>query len=486
MVDIKPAGPTVALPPNGAGPHQRRLGMLALVATFGGLLFGYDTGVINGALRPMTIELGLTNFTEGVVTSSLLFGAAIGAMLGGRIADGWGRRKTILVLAVTFFVGTLACVFAPTFGVIVVGRVLLGLAVGGASTVVPVFLAELAPYEIRGSLSGRNELMIVIGQLAAFLVNAVIGSLWGEGNGVWRVMLAVCALPAIALFVGMLRVPESPRWLASKGRNAEALDVLRQIRSDDRAEAEIEDIKRSNELEAQIQHESGWRTLLGNKWLIRIVLIGAGLGVAQQLTGINSIMYYGQTVLIESGFQASAALIANIAPGVIAVIGGVIAIMNMERINRRTTLIIGFSLTTVCHFLIGIASVALPDGNPARPWVILFLVVAFVGSMQTFLNIAVWVVLSEIFPTQIRALGMGISVFCLWIANAFLGLYFPTIVAATGITGTFFGFGIVGLLALFFIWKFVPESRGRTLEEVEEGVTTGNIFTVDKAGRRTH
>ncbi|MCP1502963.1 sugar porter (SP) family MFS transporter [Curtobacterium herbarum] len=486
MVDIKPAAPTVALPPNGAGPHQRRLGMLALVATFGGLLFGYDTGVINGALRPMTIELGLTNFTEGVVTSSLLFGAAIGAMLGGRIADGWGRRKTILVLAVTFFVGTLACVFAPTFAVIVVGRVLLGLAVGGASTVVPVFLAELAPYEIRGSLSGRNELMIVIGQLAAFLVNALIGSLWGEGNGVWRVMLAVCALPAIALFVGMLRVPESPRWLASKGRNAEALDVLRQIRSDDRAEAEIEDIKRSNELEAQIQHESGWRTLLGNKWLIRIVLIGAGLGVAQQLTGINSIMYYGQTVLIESGFQASAALIANIAPGVIAVIGGVIAIMNMERINRRTTLIIGFSLTTVCHFLIGIASVALPDGNPARPWVILFLVVAFVGSMQTFLNIAVWVVLSEIFPTQIRALGMGISVFCLWIANAFLGLYFPTIVAATGITGTFFGFGIVGLLALFFIWKFVPESRGRTLEEVEEGVTTGNIFTVDKAGRRTH
>ncbi|KQS14768.1 MFS transporter [Curtobacterium sp. Leaf183] len=484
MVDIKPASPSTTLPPVGTGPHRRRLGVLALVATFGGLLFGYDTGVINGALLPMKQELGLTNLTEGIVTSSLLFGAAIGAMLGGRIADGWGRRKTIIALAVTFFLGTLICVFSPTFGVIVVGRVLLGLAVGGASTVVPVFLAELAPYEIRGSLSGRNELMIVIGQLAAFLVNAAIGNLWGEGNGVWRIMLAVCALPAIALFVGMLRVPESPRWLASKGRNDEALEVLRQIRTDERAVAELDDIKRTNAFEANVQRESGWRVLLGNKWLIRIVLIGAGLGVAQQLTGINSIMYYGQTVLIESGFQASAALIANIAPGVIAVVGGVIALANMERINRRTTLIIGFTLTTICHFLIGIASVALPDGNPARPWVILFLVVAFVGSMQTFLNIAVWVVLSEIFPTQIRALGMGIAVFCLWIANAFLGLYFPTIVAATGITGTFFGFGIVGLLALFFIWKFVPESRGRTLEQVEEGVTTGNIFTVDKHGRR--
>jgi major inositol transporter-like SP family MFS transporter len=486
MVDTRPTAPEAVLPPIGAGPHRRRLGLLALVATFGGLLFGYDTGVINGALLPMKQELGLTDLTEGVVTSSLALGAAFGAVVGGRIADGWGRRRTILVLAVTFFVGTLACVCAPTFGVMVVGRVLLGLAVGGASTVVPVFLAELAPYEVRGSLSGRNELMIVIGQLAAFLVNALIGSLWGEGDGVWRVMLAVCALPAIALFVGMLRVPESPRWLASKGRDAEALAVLRQIRSAERAEAELEDISRATVHEARAQQVSAWRTLLGNKWLVRIVLIGAGLGVAQQLTGINSIMYYGQTVLIESGFRASAALIANIAPGVIAVVGGVIAIMNMERIDRRTTLVLGFSLTTVCHFLIGIASVALPEGHPARPWVILVLVVAFVGSMQTFLNIATWVVLSEIFPTQIRALGMGIAVFCLWIANAVLGLSFPSVVAATGITGTFFGFGVIGLLALSFIWRFVPESRGRTLEEVGEGVTTGAAFAVDDTGRRTH
>ncbi|GGL06570.1 sugar porter (SP) family MFS transporter [Curtobacterium luteum] len=484
MVDIEQTAPNATLPPVGTGPHRRRLGVLALVATFGGLLFGYDTGVINGALRPMRTELGLTNLTEGVVTSSLLFGAAIGAMLGGRIADGWGRRKTIILLAVTFFVGTVVCVAAPSFGVMVVGRVLLGLAVGGASTVVPVFLAELAPYEIRGSLSGRNELMIVIGQLAAFVVNAAIGSLWGEGDGVWRVMLAVCALPAIALFVGMLRVPESPRWLASAGRGDEALEVLRQIRSEERARAELADIERTNAVEAEVQRESGWRVLLGNKWLVRIVLVGAGIGVAQQLTGINSIMYYGQTVLVESGFQEQAALIANIAPGVIAVIGGFIAIRNMERINRRTTLILGYSLTTLCHFLIGIASMTLVEGNPARPWVILFLVVAFVGSMQTFLNIATWVILSEIFPTQIRALGMGIAVFCLWIANAFLGLYFPSIVAATGITGTFFGFAVVGLLALLFIWKFVPESRGRTLEEVEEGVTTGNIFVVDKKRAR--
>jgi major inositol transporter-like SP family MFS transporter len=484
MVDTRPTAHEAGLPPVGTGPHRRRLGLLALVATFGGLLFGYDTGVVNGALLPMRQELGLTDVTVGVVTSSLAFGAAVGAVFGGRIADAWGRRRTIILLSVLFFVGTLVCVAAPSFGVIVVGRVLLGLAVGGASTVVPVFLAELAPYEIRGSLSGRNELMIVIGQLAAFVVNAVIAGLWGEGDGVWRVMLAVCALPAVALFVGMLRVPESPRWLATHGQDDAALAVLRQVRSADRAEAELADIRRAHEHEVKEQRESGWTVLLRNKWLVRIVLIGAGLGVAQQLTGINSIMYYGQSVLIESGFRASAALIANIAPGVIAVVGGVIAIANMERIDRRTTLLLGFSLTTVCHFLIGIASVALPAGNPARPWVILVLVVAFVGSMQTFLNIAVWVVLSEVFPTQIRALGMGIAVFCLWIATALVGLLFPSVVAATGITGTFFGFGVVGVLALLFIWRFVPETRGRTLEQVEEGVASGSLFTVDAAGRR--
>ncbi|WP_353713006.1 sugar porter family MFS transporter [Arthrobacter sp. K5] len=469
---------TPSLPPLTNGPHRKRLGMVAMVATFGGLLFGYDTGVINGALRPMTADLGLTPITEGIVTSSLLFGAAAGAVGGGRLADTWGRRKTIILLAVLFLVGALSCVFAPNFEVMVVGRVILGLAVGGASSVVPVYLAELAPYEIRGSLAGRNELMIVIGQLAAFVVNAIIGNLWGEFGGVWRIMLAVAAVPAVALFLGMLRMPESPRWLISRGRTQEALAVLKTIRSCDRAEAEMADVKHLADEEEEM-NLSGWGALK-NKWILRILLVGIGLGVAQQLTGINSIMYYGQSVLVEAGFSSSGALIANIAPGVIAVVGGVIALSMMQRVNRRTTLLLGFTLTTICHFLIGIASIALPVGNPARPFVILFLVVAFVGSMQTFLNIAVWVMLSEIFPLHIRGFAIGVSIFCLWIANAFLGLFFPTLVASVGITGTFFMFGIVGILALIFIYTQVPETRGRTLEALEEDVTTGAIYLVHK------
>jgi major inositol transporter-like SP family MFS transporter len=476
MATSSPREAAATLPPLTPGPHRKYLGLISVVACFGGLLFGYDTGVINGALRPMSEELGLTPFTEGVVTSSLVFAAAFGALSGGRISDAWGRRRTILLLAVLFFIGTAIVVFTPNFEILVAGRICLGLAVGGASAVVPVFLAEMAPYEIRGSIAGRNEVAIVIGQLSAFVINAIIGNV-SDDPSVWRIMFAISALPAVALFIGMLRMPESPRWLVEKGRHEEALEVLKTVRSEDRAIAELGEVEHITE-EERAENQIGLGTILTNKHLIRIMLVGIGLGIAQQLTGINSIMYYGQIVLIESGFSANAALIANIAPGVIAVIGGFIALYMMDRLDRRKTFMIGLTLTTTCHLLIGIAAMTLEEGNPLRPWVILALVVAFVGSMQTFLNVAVWVYLSEVFPLHMRGFGIGVSIFALWVANGVLSLYFPSLVAAVGITGTFFLFAGVGVLALLFVYTQVPETRGRTLEALEEDVSTGAIYTV--------
>lgn len=464
------------LPPLTPGPYRKHLGMISIVACFGGLLFGYDTGVINGALRPMAAELGMTEFTEGVATSSLVFAAAFGAFFGGRVSDAKGRRSTIIMLAVIFFVGTLFVVFTPNFGVLVVGRVLLGLAVGGASTVVPVYLAELAPYEIRGSITGRNEVAIVIGQLSAFVVNAILGNTLGHLDGVWRIMFAVCALPAIGLFVGMLRMPESPRWLVEHGRQGDALAVMQTVRPEGRAEVELEEVESIAEEEAEAR--TGLGSILSNKWLFRILLVGIGIAMAQQLTGINSIMYYGQIVLIESGFGERAALIANIAPGVVAVLGGFAALYMMDRVDRRMTFTIGLSLTTTCHLLIGIFSMVLPVGNSLRPWVLLLLIVAFVASMQTFLNVAVWVYLAEIFPLHMRGVGIGVAVFCGWFTNAVLALLFPSLVGGIGITGVFFIFFAVGVLALIFVRTQVPETRGRTLEEVEEDVTTGAIYVV--------
>lgn len=472
-----PSASEANLPPLTDGPHKKRLGTIAVVATLGGLLFGYDTGVINGAIEPMTAELGLQASGIGLVTATLLVGAAIGAMSIGYLSDSIGRKKTILILATIFFAGAVLCSISPNLGILLIGRVLLGLGVGGASTVVPVFLAEMAPYEIRGSLSGRNEMMIVVGQLAAFVINAILGTTLGHLDHVWRYMLAICALPAIFLFIGMLRMPESPRWLLSKGRKDEALAVLKTVRSEERAVAEVRDIEHTLTNEARMVTPSV-ASMLGDRWIRRIILVGIALAVFQQFTGINSIMYYGTVVLQDAGFSHSAALIANIANGVIAVLGAFIALWMMEKINRRTTVITGYSLVTLLHLLIGLGSLVIPEDAAIRPWVLLVLIVAFVGSMQTFLNVATWVLLSEIFPQQIRAFGMGLSVFCMWIANALISFSFPVVLEAVGLNTTFFGFAVINAIAVLIMIKFLPETRGKSLEEVEAGVTTGAIYII--------
>jgi major inositol transporter-like SP family MFS transporter len=462
-----------ALPPLVPGPYRKRIGLISIVACLGGLLFGYDTGVANGAEGPMQAELGLSDLQLGVVISSLVFAAAVGALIGGKISDAIGRRTTIIVLAVLFFVGVLVVVFSPGFGILVAGRIILGLAVGGASTVVPVYLAELAPFEIRGSITGRNELAIVAGQFAAFVVNYILFATLGHVEGVWRVMFGVCALPAVALFVGMLRMPESPRWLIEKGREQEALAVLKTVRSEDRALAEFGQVETVAEEEKDAH--INFAAIFSNRWLRRIVFVGIGVSVTQQLTGINSIMYYGSRVLEESGFSETAATLANTLFGLAAVVGGIIALYNMDRIDRRKTFFIGLTLTTTCHLLVGIASLILPEGSPTRPYVILILITAFVLSMQTFLNIAVWVWLAEIFPLQIRGLAIGIAVFFGWFINGLLALYVPTLLAALGM-GTFFLFAVIGVIMLGFLWHEVPETRNRSLESLEEELLDGSIY----------
>lgn len=457
------------LPADRPGPHGRRLGIVAFVATFGGLLFGYDTGVINGALGPMKEDLGLTPVTEGFVVSILIFGAALGALVGGRFADQYGRRHNILVLAGVFIVSTVGCALAPTWQVLALFRFVLGLAVGGASTTVPVYLAEVAPMERRGSLVTRNEIMIVSGQFAAFVINAFIFSVWGEHSSVWRYMLVIATLPAIALLVGMLRMPESPRWLSSRGRDADALAVLKQVRSPERAEAEMAEVRALAEEEKQT-HTGGWSDL-AVPWIRRLIVIGAVLGIFQQFTGINSIMYYGTQLLERAGFSSNGAIIANTANGLFSVLGITVGILLINKINRRVMLIGGFGLITLFHLLVGSSAMFLPD-NAAKPYIVLVFVVAFVFSMQGTLGPLVWLLLSEMFPLKIRSFAMGVCVLMLWLGNAGVTFGFPPTVAALGIAPTFFIFAAIGVLGILFTVSMVPETRGKTLEQFEDEFRT--------------
>ncbi|UPG65953.1 sugar porter family MFS transporter [Metabacillus endolithicus] len=438
---------------------------IIFVSTFGGLLFGYDTGVINGALPYMSETLGLNSFTEGLVASSLLFGAALGAVFGGRLADYSGRRNNILLLAVIFFFATIGCTLAPNVTTMVIFRFLLGLAVGGASVTVPSYLAEMSPAESRGRMVTQNELMIVSGQLLAFVFNAILGNTMGHHENVWRYMLVIAALPAIFLFFGMLKLPESPRWLVSKKKNSDALNVLNKIRSEKQAKDELNDIKSIFQKEAN-QKQATMKDMTV-PWVRRIVFIGIGIAVVQQITGVNSIMYYGTQILKDAGFDTGAALIGNIANGVISVLATFVGIWLLGKVGRRPMLLTGLLGTTTALLLIGIFSLTL-EGTTALPYVVLSLTVMFLAFQQGAISPVTWLMLSEIFPTRLRGLGMGVTVFCLWIINFLIGLAFPVLLASVGLSTTFFVFVVLGIFAMTFVMKFLPETKGLSLEQLEE------------------
>lgn len=464
------------------GKPEKALKRITAVSTLGGLLFGYDTGVINGALPFMEDDLGLTPLTTGMVTSALLFGAAFGALAGGRLSDRYGRRRMIMALAAVFLIGTLGVSFAPNVEVMVPFRFVLGLAVGGASAMVPVFLAEMSPADRRGQMVTRNELMIVSGQLLAFIVNAVLGNVWSDELHIWRWMLFLATLPAIALWLGMLRVPESPRWLASIGSFPEAFEVLKKIRTAAVARKEFDEVRQL--AREDYEAKKGSFRDLGVPWMRRIFLIGVGVAICQQVTGVNSIMYYGTEILKQSGFGTEAALTANIANGVISVLATFVGIWLLGRVGRRPMLMVGQIGTIVALALIGLFSLILPEGT-GRGFVILALTVSFLAFQQGAISPVTWLMLSEIFPLKIRGLGMGSTAFVLWMVNFAVGFSFPILTQGIGISATFFMFASIGVLAVIFVKLYLPETRGKSLEELEEQFRRGDPAELRRPGGGT-
>ncbi|KRK64651.1 sugar transport protein [Companilactobacillus tucceti DSM 20183] len=443
----------------------RKLKGIASVATIGGLLFGFDTGVINGAISYMASpkELNLSPSNEGLVTSSVTLGAAFGAIVSGHLSDKAGRKRLIIILAILFFFGTLGCSIAPNVISIIFFRIIVGLGVGGASVVVPTYLSEIATTDLRGQLVTQNEFMIVTGQLLAFVVNALFANFVNVPH-IWRYMLGFGMIPATALFIGMQFLPESPRWLVLKGRDEEALKILSTIRrdeSDGRRELRtVHSIMNKNTEKIKPVKE------LRKPWIRRLVVIGAGLGIMQQFIGVNIMMYYGTSILNQAGFTKSSSMIANIGNGIVAVIATIVSMHLITQLNRRKYMLTGIAGTTVSLITLVILSHVL--NSAMLPYGVIICLMTFMAFFQGAISPLVWVLLSEIFPQHIRGLGMGAATFFLWISNFVVGYVFPIMNSTMGPSLTFIIFAIFNVIAWFFAYKCVPETRGLTLEEIQQ------------------
>ncbi|MDO5049083.1 MAG: MFS transporter [Actinomycetaceae bacterium] len=500
-----------------ASGKRRNIGFVAFVATLGSLLFGYDTGVISGALPYMHMPnaasgLALTAVEEGLVGGLLLLGCAFGAIFGGRLSDRYGRRHNILLLAVIFFVGAIACAVSPNIWVLYPSRFVLGLAVGGASATVPVYLSETAPKRIRGTLVAVDQLMIVTGQLLAFSVNAILANAMGGpevhiegdaegalqswdavqhnaelinaidgGNGnVWRWMLVLCSIPAIALWIGMRMMPESSRWYAANLRIVEAIGALKRVRSEkDDVAAEIDEMIDIHRQE-QAQEKMRFKDLFKEKWIRNLVIIGVMLAIFQQTTGVNTMMYYAPKVLQATGLGAQAAITLNVLTGVGSVIGAALGLWAINKFSRRTVLLVGQSGLTLMlismslTFKFGIQPYVMEDGsidaaamNPMLPFVVIGIIMVFMLFMQGGPGPVVWVMLAEIFPTKARGVAMGFAVFMMWIVNALITFGFPILMEEVGPVGTYVLFSVINIGALLYHYFKVPETKYHSLEELE-------------------
>jgi SP family sugar:H+ symporter-like MFS transporter len=427
----------------------------------GGLLFGYDTGVISGALLFIPNSFKLTTFTKGAVVAGLLLGAMIGAAVAGRLSDRLGRRRLIIIAAVIFTGGALLAALAPSISALIAARIIIGLAVGSAALIVPLYLSEIAPTDVRGSIASLNQLMIVCGILAAFIVNAILAS-----SGDWRLMLGLAAVPSIILLAGMMFMPETPRYLVLAGEEETAREVLDDLPGDEPPEEQIEEIR---EVEAE-ESGTGLRALVSAKWVRPALVVAVGLAVFQQLVGINTIIYYAPTTLTNVGFAKTSAIYANLIIGVINVGMTIIAIKIIDRVGRKPLLYAGVTGMVASLLVLGISLSVLPTPHhPGDPAAVITLVclATFIASFAATWGPVVWVMLPEVLPLSVRGTAMGVAVFGNWAANFAVAQTFPPLLSSVGPGPVFLGYAVLGLLAGLFVKLFVAETKGRSLEDIE-------------------
>jgi sugar porter (SP) family MFS transporter len=371
------------------------------------------------------------------------------------VSDWIGRRFTVLITAAVFIVGVLLAAFTPTYPTLLVARIIIGLAVGSASMVVPLYIGEIVPPRVRGGLVSLNQLAITVGILGSYLIDYGL-----SGTGNWRLMFGLAAIPAAALFLGMLFQTESPHWLIRQGREDEARAVLRRVRYDSDIEAEVSEVREIS------QREGGLRDLVSPK-VRPLLMVGVLLAVFQQITGINTVIYYAPTLLQGAGFGNSGALLANVVNGAVNVGMTIVAIWLLDRVGRRPLLLSGTAGMAVGMAITALSFLGGEHLTGALAIVAVLGLLVYTGSFAIGLGPVFWLLIAEIYPLKIRGAAMSVASMANWAANFVVTVSFLTLLSAIGGVGAFFLFGFLTLVALAYFWRRVPETKGRSLQEIE-------------------
>jgi sugar porter (SP) family MFS transporter len=428
---------------------------LAIIAALGGFLFGYDTGVISGALLFVTKDLGASKFDQQAFVGALLVGAVIGAILSGYSADALSRRRTKIVAGTIYVVGALGSALAQTSAELIIARLVLGIAVGTASFVAPMYISELAPKKIRGGVTSFNQLMVVGGIMVAYIVNWALK----DAPNNWRWMLGLGALPGLVLAIGMYFQPHSPRWLVENGQEDEALEVLKRARdSEDEAKEELGEIKEA------AKDERGVRDIW--KPDVRpLVVVGLVLAFAQQLIGVNTVIYYAPTILKFTGLGNGSAITQALSVGITNVVFTIVAVLILDKVGRRPLLTIGTIGCIVSLVVLGVFFASSSLQNSAS-WIALVCLIVYIASFAIGLGPVFWLMISEIFPLSVRSPAMSVSTVGNWTSNFLVSSFFLSLTTAITKQGTFWLYAGFGVLALIFFFARVPETKDRSLEEI--------------------
>lgn len=438
---------------------RRLVYIAAAFAGLGGLLFGYDTGVISGAELFLTKDFALSVFALEVIVSGVLAGAAAGALVGGRLADLFGRRALLIVTALIFGLGAVLCALAASPNSLVIGRVIVGLGIGLSSGTVPVYISEVAPPDARGWTVSIFQLAITLGILLAYLVDYAFSSIQG-----WRWMFGLAVLPAGIFALGMMFLPESPRWLAKRGRLNAARAILSRSRGASEVDAELREIELSL---AQAQERGNWRDLI-NPALRPALTVGIGLAIFQQVTGINTVIYYAPMIIQSAGISsASGAILATAGIGAVNVLMTIVSMWLIDRIGRRPLLLTGIAGMIASLCVLGWAfHTASPKG--ALSWLAVVSMMVYVASFAISLGPIFWLLISEIYPLKVRSSAEGLAATFNWVSNLVVTLTFLTLLQKVGSTRTFWLYAVFAVAAWIFSYRVVPETKGRTLEEIEQ------------------